>query len=439
MMTDWSPSPASAPLHLRNVRVVDVVAGTTGAPVAVTIHGGRIASIGSDGPAPEGAMEIDCTGGCLIPGLFDCHTHLGFLSIGDAAERSGELKDYVSRGVLYARDVGSPIEVISAMKRDIDSGAAPGPEIFYTGPMLESEPLAWEKTNERLPGFTVAVNCEAEARRLLPELARQGAVMIKTFNNIPLSLYRTIVAVAADNGLRIVHDPGAPLFNLVPIHRAMELGVTSIEHAKAPWPHVLVDGLRERHDRLVDENGDPDQRRRLMMEIAAAGLGGVSEERLRNLAAEMAARDVLLCPTLHVFDEMEEDGAEATSTEEQGRRRARATLKEISGFFVEKLAGYGVPFLVGSDSCSAAGCGREMRLMGGKGVSTIEILRGATLYPARWLGVDDLLGSIAPGKRADLVLLERDPLEDIDRLADISMVVQRGMVVCMRTGIQPAS
>ena len=424
-------------LILRNAHVVDIEQGTAGLPMDVLIEGQRIISMHQAMDYAVGQQDLDCSEKYLIPGLFDCHTHLAFLTTEKKNDLARDLGDFVHRGVLYARDVGGPISILHDMHRRISEGELIGPRIFYTGPMLESSPLYWEHFNEQLPDFTVAVDTRDDVLRLFPALVDGGAHMVKTFNHISLPLYRHLIEVAREYSLRVVHDPGSPLFNWVPIDTAIELGVKSIEHAKAPWPFVLEDNLRKRHDAVTGRDVSSEERMEVMLNVADAGIEGISDERLTSLADMMRDHEVFLCPTLNVFNEWkrsESDNGEKqeTASEQdphmQLRKRMRTAMEAMSYYFVETLSGRGVRMFLGTDGFSAKAVPEEMRNMRKAGVSAIEILRGATIYPAKWLGIDDRIGSIAPGKAADIVVLDADPLQDITNIEAITAVIQDGLV-----------
>ena len=176
---DFSPERS---ILLQNVRVFDVSAGEMSGSQDILIADGRIASIGNDLSPGSNTETIECEGKYAVPGLFDCHVHLAHLTNKGGDTLQTALAGFVSRGVTHVRDVGGPIDVLHRLNELTASGEILGPEIFYAGPMLEHSPLTWDRFNEDLPGFTVAVDSTADVDSILPALARQGACMIKTFS-----------------------------------------------------------------------------------------------------------------------------------------------------------------------------------------------------------------------------------------------------------------
>ncbi len=424
---------------LQNVRVLDVERGVMSEPQDVLIEGGRIAAVGDVEDDAGTARTVDCTDKYALPGLFDCHTHLAHLTDEEACGVEAGLEALVAHGITQIRDVGGPVDVLEGMSRRIAAGELVGPELFYAGPMLESTPLTWGKVNEELSGFTVALDTTEDVDRVLPELARHGACLLKTFGGIDPEVYPHLADVARRHSLRITHDPGEPLFHRVPMDVAIELGITSFEHAKAPWPVVLVDELREEHDALVGPEVSDMARMGVMMKAFGLGVDSVDRERLRTLARTMKEKGVHLCPTMQVFDSMGEMAVEMVK-EEQGLEEVPAPMREMIGksieameavsrLFVAEFAEQGVLLMVGQDGFEPEGTFAEMRWLRECGVSEAEILRGATLYPARWLGVDDRLGSLAPGKQANVLIVDGNPLEDISHAASTFLVIQNGRIV----------
>ena len=434
-------------IALRGVMIFDPASGAMRGPQDILIEGSRVSEVGKvgnvgeadkDGDPGRGMIEIDCSGKYAVAGLFDCHTHLARLATVSDDSLRAALAAFPSSGITQVRDVGGPIDVLSCMKQRIAAGEIAGPEIFCAGPMLEASPLTHAGMNEGLPGFTVAVDTPQAVDSILPDLARQGASIVKTYGKFDREVYTHLVEEAAKCSLKVVHDPGEPLFNSIPMDFALDVGVTSIEHAKAPWPVVLRDDLRREHDSLL-VSGDMQARMAFMARIADMDTASVSKERLRQLCEKMIERGAYLCPTLEALMFVEEvafrEVRKQLGVEEIPdvikdfiRKQIRA-MATVSRYVVREFGAQGVKMLVGQDGFEARDTFGEMSLLRECGLSEAEIIKGATIYPARWLGVDGRLGSIAPGKEASLLVVAGNPLEDITRLASSSVVIHKGRIL----------
>ncbi|UCE23680.1 MAG: amidohydrolase family protein [Candidatus Zixiibacteriota bacterium] len=426
-------------LMLSNIRIFDVGTGQMMPAQNIIIEGSTISFVGKIWDAPFRGREIDCRGKFAVPGLFDSHIHMTELTRHGDDSLQSILKAFVERGVMQVRDVGGSIDVVSEMARRIETGEIIGPEMFYTGPMLEKSPMLWEGVNDTFPDFTAAINTIEDVDSLLPTLAEQGARLVKTFNKCDSTVYGHLVEVARQLSLKIVHDPGTPLFHWIPMDKAIEMGVTSIEHAKAPWPVVLSDDLKEEHDRLIGPDADQAACRMFMTKVAAMGTESISLERLGQLAARMTENEVYLCPTLNVLESMEENALEATRNGmgidtlpeqvEQMIKTSVAGMAAVSRYFVTELSRTRVKMFVGQDGYDPSATFTEMQLMNDCGVSAAEIIKGATIYPAEWLGVSYRLGSIMPGKQANILVVDANPLEDIGNLEQTFLVIKSGSVI----------
>jgi imidazolonepropionase-like amidohydrolase len=415
---------AGSILLIRNVRVFDPDSGRMNGPTDILISGDRITEIGSL-RAPDDALLIDGAGRFAIAGLFDCHTHLSHLTVtsGDSLPRA--LEGFVSRGILQVRDVGGPLDVMRRLNGRIESGEIAGPDIYYTGPMLEHTPLTWQNLNEQEPGLTVPADTNEQVDSLLAALSSGGARCVKAFGKFDRAVFAHLVERATALGLPVVHDPGPPLFHQVPMDVSIELGVRSIEHAKAPWPIVLRPDLQVEHDSLLARNAGQMEKMPFVMKVAALSVDGISNEKLDALADRMVARRVYLCPTLHVFDVLGEDSTSVPAP----MRPVVAAMEKISRHVTARMAARGVSIMVGQDGIDPKATLAEMILLRDCGVPSAEILRGATIHPARFLGMEDRLGSIAPGRLANIVILDKNPLEDIGNVGTVSLVIQHGKVV----------
>jgi len=392
---------------LSNLQVFNVVSGTFREAQDILIEGTQIKALGSIDTYDKDATKIDLSGKFVFPGLFECHTHLAFLSNKKEKEMIADLRSFVTHGITQVRDVGGPIDILYKMHERISSGEILGPKIFYSGSMLEKPPLFYVKKNKILPGLQLGISSKQDVDRILLEFARKGACMVKTYNKMDLDVYQHLLSEAKKLGLRVVHDPGRYLFHGIPMDLAIDLGVTSIEHGVSPWPVVLKDALKKEHDRLMADDIDETEREDFMSKVLELGVESISMDKLQTLIDKVLENDVYFCPTLWIY------GNEDIFTQEFIKRK--------------------VKILVGHDGCSPTLLFTEMKKLRERGLSELEIIRGTTIYPAQWLGVEDRYGSISPGVVANLVILDENPLEDIGHFESPYMVIMNGRVVFKRS------
>ena len=392
---------------LSNLQVFNVVSGTFREAQDILIEGTQIKALGSIDTYDKDATKIDLSGKFVFPGLFECHTHLAFLSNKKEKEMIADLRSFVTHGITQVRDVGGPIDILYKMHERISSGEILGPKIFYSGSMLEKPPLFYVKKNKILPGLQLGISSKQDVDRILLEFARKGACMVKTYNKMDLDVYQHLLSEAKKLGLRVVHDPGRYLFHGIPMDLAIDLGVTSIEHGVSPWPVVLKDALKKEHDRLMADDIDETEREDFMSKVLELGVESISMDKLQTLIDKVLENDVYFCPTLWIY------GNEDIFTQEFIKRKVKN--------------------LVGHDGCSPTLLFTEMKKLRERGLSELEIIRGTTIYPAQWLGVEDRYGSISPGVVANLVILDENPLEDIGHFESPYMVIMNGRVVFKRS------
>jgi imidazolonepropionase-like amidohydrolase len=297
--------------------------------------------------------------------------------------------------------------------------------------MLEKPPLNWEEYNKTLPGFTVPIDSREDVDEIIPELVAGGAQLVKTFNKFDLDVYEYLLAQARTHSLRVVHDPGRPMFQSVPMDKAIDLGITSIEHAMALWSVSLKKALKDEHDRILAEGADEAATKSFMAKVMQLGLDSISTDKLEKIIEKMLANDVYSCPTLYVMEFMaRQPQSKKTPREEyEQRKRYLTSAIKLGSYFVAEMAKHKVKLLVGQDNMNPMGTLVEMRLLSDCGMDESEIIRGATLYPARWLGVEERLGSISAGKQASISIVDKNPLEDIKNIRDPYMVIQNGKIV----------
>jgi len=421
------------PIHkslLQNIHILDVHNTKISPPRNILIEKERIKTVGTGASQKlENIRKIDCTGMYAVPGLFDCHTHLAFLRTMGKTTLKEMLARFVKHGITQVRDVGGPVDLLNEISQAIAKGEMQGPDFYYTGPMLEKSPLHWADHNKILPGFTVPVDSEKDVDRIISELIKGGARLVKTFNKFDPEVYRYLIGECRKHSLRIVHDPGRPFFQMIPMEKAIEMGVTSIEHAMSAWHHALKDKYKDEYRALLAPTAAEEERNDFRQRMGILGAGSVSPKNLEVIAKKMRDNDVCFCPTLYVMELMARQTAAKEEAEGQERKkRFSEGMIEVGRLIVKEMANQKVKLLVGQDNMNPVGTLIEMRLMNDCGVDEWEIIRGATVYPARWLGEEKRLGSITPGKKANILIVGENPIEDIENIRKIHMVIKNGKI-----------
>jgi len=412
----------TGPILLKHINIIDVKNNKVLENRDVLLEKGLIKKISPSKPKnPKGTTIIDCTGKYAVPGLFEFHAHLCHLESIEQLRDMHVLPKFLDKGITQVRDVGGPIDVLKQMTDDISADPGSGPDIFYAGPMLEKSPLMWTSQNVKNPCFTVAIDTEVDVDSIMIVLKQNGASLVKTFNKFDPKIYAYLVQQAKKNHLPVTHDPGTPLFNRIPMDKAIDMGITCFEHGKAPWPCVLKDELQAEHDSLLALTPpDPAKTQAFAMKVFGMGIDSVSEEKLGRLADKMAAKGVYFCPTITVFKTMLENAAE--------NKGMVQILDTMAAYFTREMIAHGVKIMVGVDNCFPMTLG-EMSYLKELGLSDIEILRGATEYPAKWLNVDNQYGAIAANKKANILILDGNPCADIENINKTCLVLKDGMVV----------
>jgi len=421
---------------LRHVRVID----GTGAPPAedqvLIIADGRIASVGPDRGEriPKGVKVLDLEGRTVVPGLVMMHEHLVYpTDRSPDAERMYPSQAitfprlYLAAGITTIRTAGTaePMTDLN-LKRDIESGKVVGPDIDVTSSWMDATPpIILQET---------PIGDPADARRQVQFWSAEGVTSFKVY----MYLTREPMAALIDEAHRLGHKVAGHLC-AVTAREAAELGIDSLEHGLIVFTD-FVPGKK------VGECPDPET-----LDKATTGLD-VRSPPVRDLIRELVSRRVTVDSTLAVF-ETDAKGRpplangllEMLTPEAQVsylRRRAHIAddpdntgtillAKEME--FEREFVEMGGQLLAGTDPTGyggvIAGFGnwRELKLLNEAGFNAVEVFRIATMNGARFLGREDRIGSIAPGKQADLVVIRGNPVVKMTDMEDVELVFRQGV------------
>ena len=409
-----SPIIAAATIAITHVTVVDVTGGTARHDQTVLIDGSRIAAVGPTAgvPIPRGSRIIDGAGKYLIPGLWDMHTHtVGYSD----AESHVALTLSLAHGVTGLRDMGShPFKIARAWRDSIAAGRLLGPRMRISAPVVENPQWlaavrGWEeqagKSTEWMNGrFGPAT--PNEARRFIDSAVAIGADHIKVRNWPVADVSLALIARARERGLPVYAHGNQPF---------PKSGLASLEHSIFP---------------RITEGRDSLFRRWAAEGTAMVPTLVASFARLHSTDSVIAWIDPARLPKLRYAPAKKRlewrQTLEIAARNEQPfdwRGHYDASLDDF-----RKMRQAGMRILPGTDfgaplTIPGIDLHEELaKLVDELGMSPLEALRAATLHSAEFLGIADSLGTIAPGKLADLVLLDANPLENIRNTRRIDAV-----------------
>jgi imidazolonepropionase-like amidohydrolase len=392
-------------IRFRGVRLIDAVSDEARADVDVVVRDGRIDSIEPTGALPEDEGAIDGAGMTLLPGLIDCHAHYpidptvedGFLQFRQDPDTTivlraaREARRALEAGTTTARSAGSPGRFDVVLRDAIEAGYVAGPRLLAAGPALTiTGGHGWL--------FGVEVDGEAEFVRAVRANVRDGADVIKVVAS------EAAMLTPSDNGA------GGP------------------EMTEEEIAAVVAEAARLGRRVLAHAQGGESVQWAARAGVASVEHAFLAEERDLEV---LAASGATLVPTLSVTDVTHSiEGLSAAARERQD------LIERLHRRSCETAIRLGIPVATGTD-CGVRGVlsdmiAREVRLLHEHGASSIVAIRGATATAARLLGLEDEIGTVEVGKRADLVLVEGDPLRDLRCLENVRVVVKAGELVVDR-------
>lgn len=415
----------SEPLIIHGVTLIDGAGGSPIEHARIVIQAGSVTNVDQNSSAaiPEGAQAIDARGLWATPGLIDTHVHLSM--VGEAS-----LPLFLALGITTIRDLGGPLDFLAETRRLLEDGAV-GPRLLYAGPFIDGDPPT-------LQSIEATAGPDAAARAVQVRLDA-GADAIKLYSTLPPESVRRAIQ-AADHRVPVTGHLGTTLAS-----DAMKAGINGLEHALAtPFNDFAPEEHRTPPGQSWETPGFWQNQQRGWLKA------DFTSDKAKAWVQLVVERDVSFCPTLTLspgsndLDEEQRSFIRFAVVDQaavlrrsrarsfqpspdavQLARQARGRLQELVGLVHEA----GGRIIAGTDTGPMQPPGfalhRELGYLSGAGLSNMEVLRAATSRAAEALWRDDL-GTIQPGKRADLLLLRRDPLVDLGALRDIERVIHDG-------------
>jgi len=382
--------------------LVDVVNGTTVKDAVVLMDNGLIKAVGKVGELtiPAGFTVIHAEGRTILPGLWDMHAHFEQAEWGPA---------YLAAGVTTVRDCGNEFEYINAIQGAIDGGKGVGPRILKAGIIDGPGPMGLGIVRASTPEEAVAI---------VRKYKENGFAQIKIYSSVTPAVVKAICVEAHRLGLTVTgHIPEG-----MTLQQGVDSGMDMINHIQ-----YVYQVMKRNKDRSVDLTDSTN--REVLRFIKAHGTVidptlGVFEMIFRNTKDDITlmepAFQTLPLPLQALFRNM------GMAPDVAPRYKPiMASAEKIT----QALYDAGVPVVAGTDmGFPGYSVARELELYVEAGLSPLEAIRTATLIPARVMKLDNVTGRLAPGLRADLVIVEGDPLTRIRDIRNVRMVVKDGRV-----------
>jgi imidazolonepropionase-like amidohydrolase len=395
---------------------------------------------------PRGTKTLDATGKFLIPGLVDMHVHLT-----GAGEPTGSrefiLPLLLANGITTARDMGGNLESLITLRHEIEGGKLQAPRIFFAGPYLDGQPPFFQPS--------LVVTNSTEAAEDVHSLTSRGVDFIKVQSNLSRDAYFAIADVCRREHITFVgHVP-----DHVTAAEASDAGQESIEHLTGVLRACSSDEplLIRKQFAVGPKKGTTGQSLTRELGWQRELLQSYSDQQATALIARFIRNQTWQVPTLillrnDAFPTPETDPSRdprrkyiplqvlanwqkgATDRDKGATPQEfslRSSLMQASLRIVGKMNAAGVPIMAGTDTTApfifpGSSLHEELALLVQAGLTPMQALQAATRLPAEFLGKQQMQGTIAQGKIADLLLLDADPLADIHNTQKVRAVILRG-------------
>ncbi|NLP10779.1 amidohydrolase family protein [bacterium] len=432
-------------LVFTHATIINTAGGPNELDMTVVISGDRIADIKETGKIrlPQGAQVIDATGKFLIPGLWDMHAHW---------YDADYLPIFIANGVTGLRIMWGNLMHLK-WREEIINGTRLGPRLYIGSPIIDGPQPVW-------PG-SVSVSNEDDAREVVRKFKTMGYEFIKIYQHLPREAYYAIADESKKLGITFAgHLPSS-----ITAIEASEAGQICIEHLSSGSLGILL-ACSGKEEELIKERekafeGVSNQPRSLSQLAAYRNyankvLETYNDAKASSLFSLFAGNNTWQCPTLtclrgyrYLDDKNFTDDARlkympeaereswdlknipsvSSNTPEDWALEKKIYNKELEIAGIMNQAG--VKFIAGTDVANpycfpGFSLHDELSLFVQAGFTPLEALQTATYNAAEFLGQLDSLGTVEVGKSADLVLLDANPLEDINNTRKITAVVVGG-------------
>ena len=360
----------------------------------LVVEGNRIVALGADVAVPSGARVIDAARKTIIPGLVDAHAHANHFFSGPTPQQNWAYFANLAYGVTTAHDPSANTGTVFALSEMVKAGEMIGPRIFSTGTILYGAD----------GDFKAVVNSLDDARSHLRRMKAVGAFSVKSYNQPRREQRQQVLKAARELEMLVVPEGGSTFYhNLTMIVD----GHTGIEH-NLPVAPLYDDVMQLWASNAVGYTP-----------TLVVNYGGLSGEYYWYQHTNVWEKERLLTFFPRPIVDARSRRRQMTADDDYHYIEvAKQTKKLIDAGGTVQIGAHG--------QLQGLAAHWELWMFAQGGMTPHEALRSATLHGAQYLGLDADLGSLEPGKLADLVVLDGNPLDDIYQTENVAMVMVNG-------------
>jgi imidazolonepropionase-like amidohydrolase len=347
-----------------------------------------------------GDNVINLTGKYIIPGLFDMHAHVANVRKNSYNQSESEymLRMLLTHGVTTVRNTGGPTEQSVALRENVSEGKIVGPQIFTAGQLLNTPQVP-------IPFVEKQVQTEQDVRQEVRNQVATGVDYIKLYVGLTPKLVKAAINEAHSNGIKIIGH-----LYLTSWTDAANLGIDALTHGIPVSPFLLSEANQQK----FLEAGDHPFNHFLWLDLV-----DLNGPEINEMMEALVNNDIPVDPTLGIY--------EAMIKEEPQNQYLWPKVLQLTKMLYDN----GVTILSGTDIPNfdlvpGSSLHHELEILVEAGISPLEVIKIATRNGAQALGIENDVGTIEPGKQADMIILSDNPVDEISNTKKIEAVINNG-------------
>jgi imidazolonepropionase-like amidohydrolase len=346
---------------------------------------------------------IDLTSKYIIPGLFDMHAHVANVRKNSYNQSESEymLRMLLTHGVTTIRNPGGPTEQSVALRENVSERKIIGPQIITAGQLLNTPQIP-------VPFVEKQVQTEQDVRQEVRNQVATGVDYVKLYVGLTPELIKAAINEAHSNGIKVIGH-----LYMTSWTDAADLGIDALTHGVPVSPFLLSEANQQK----LLEAGDHPFNHSLWLNLV-----DLNGPEINEMIKALVSNNIPVDPTLGIY--------EAIIKEDPLNQYLWSKVLQLTKMLYDN----GVTILSGSDIPNfelvpGASLHHELELLVEAGIPPLEVIKIATRNGAQALGIEENVGTIVPGKQADMMILSDNPIDDISNTKKIEAVVSDGQFV----------